>query len=71
MRLNDINYVVAFIGVILLISCQSVRYRHDNKNRMTKKAEKAMTFLSDQAVEITQDNIDHRDQKDKESNKKS
>ncbi len=38
---------------------------------MTKKAEKAMTFLSDQAVEITQENIEHRDEKVKKATKRA
>lgn len=71
MGLKGINGVIIGIVILLLFSCQRDRYRHDNKNRMTKEAKTATTFLSDQAVELTQDNIDHRDQKVKKATKRA
>lgn len=56
------------IGIIILSmlgSCNGERYRTDRKNKLTKKAKIASDYLANQAVEITQQNIDTRQTNEK------
>ena len=62
---------LVFNGIILFSfsSCQKEQYRKDRGNKMTKKSKIASDYLANQAVDLTQDNIEKRGQTEKKSRK--
>ena len=55
---------------IVLTSCITERYRENHKNKLSKKAERAENFLAEQAIDITQENIQNKDKKEKKTRKR-
>lgn len=56
-----ITLFILVLSYVLVSSCQSERYRTDRKNQMTKKQQAKNNFASNQAIELTQENIENRD----------
>lgn len=69
MRVLKIALVhIAF--ALLFSACQNERYRKDRKNKLTKHADKASDYLADQAVTMTQENIENKNTTSKKSRKR-
>ncbi len=62
--------LLMLLAGFLLPSCITERYRENNKNKLSKKAERAENFLAEQAIDITQENIKNKDKKEKKTRKR-
>jgi hypothetical protein len=63
-------FVLYFFIALCFLSCAKERYRADRKNKMTKRATIANDYLANQAVDLTQGNIEKRKSTDKVARKK-
>jgi hypothetical protein len=64
------NFIVYIYILVIFASCQGERFRSDKNNKLTRKQKVACDFHAKQAIELTQENIEKRDQKEKTSRKK-
>lgn len=62
---------VCVISILLCSSCFSERYRTDRRNRLTEKQKVQNDFHANQAVELTQENIENRDVNKKAARKRN
>lgn len=54
-------YVASLLLLLLALSCYKEQYKKDRKNKMTRRAKIASNYLANQAIELTQENIENKD----------
>ncbi|MFN3402710.1 MAG: hypothetical protein ACK40G_01365 [Cytophagaceae bacterium] len=66
------NFIITFLIasiVTFMMSCQSERYRKGTAFKMDKEASRASNYLSNQAEEITKENIKDKDKRARRNRK--